>query len=271
MKKSHSDQGVNSSYDLVFGSIRGLRCTWLVSHTRAFSYGVDDSDSGEWIHLKRGVDYGGCGPIGLHGHCIMLCGGVRTPSGEDPSEPTSDSEITPEPERVAPVAAGDMGTFVADSRWTADYGAERGDFSGRCPVLYSSPGTLTGNGEGRYARGRAKSVYVTLEVYNFWNFLIFRNMSGLQSPNHGDNAVSESSQNRQSKPMREATPRKLQRALAPLPPMGFTVVVEAATRTEMADQVVIQRKIAIGSDHGNLEISRDPVLSKGLEMKADQT
>ncbi|KAI5664869.1 hypothetical protein M9H77_24192 [Catharanthus roseus] len=49
----------------------------IVPRTRASSDGVDDSDSGEWIHLKRGVDHGGCGPIG-----IMLCGGVRPPSGE---------------------------------------------------------------------------------------------------------------------------------------------------------------------------------------------
>ncbi|KAI5657699.1 hypothetical protein M9H77_26492 [Catharanthus roseus] len=40
---------------------------------------------------------------------------------------------------------------------------------------------------------------------------------------------------------------ELQRALAPLPPMGFAVAVEAATRTEMADQAVIQRKTTIGS------------------------
>ncbi|KAI5653654.1 hypothetical protein M9H77_30841 [Catharanthus roseus] len=146
-------------------------------------------------------------------------------------------------------------------------------------------------------------------------------MSGSQSPNHADKAVSESSQNRQSKPLRKATPRpkqathkdalrvmfgafrlqgmakdwwlraseartlknqpwtwndfqeelkkeyisrwvhtdenktrqfvkglrvELQRALAPLPPMGFAAAIEAATRTEMADQAVIQGKTAIG-------------------------
>ncbi|KAI5659870.1 hypothetical protein M9H77_28663 [Catharanthus roseus] len=96
MKKiPQSDQGVNSGYDLVFGSVRGLQCTWLVPRTRASSDGVDDSDSGEWIHLKRGVDHGGCGPIGLRGHCIILCDGVRSPSGElardgqGPSKPLS--------------------------------------------------------------------------------------------------------------------------------------------------------------------------------------
>ncbi|KAI5680500.1 hypothetical protein M9H77_01727 [Catharanthus roseus] len=32
--------------------------------------------------LEEGVNRGGCGPIGLHGHRIMLYGGVRPPSGE---------------------------------------------------------------------------------------------------------------------------------------------------------------------------------------------
>ncbi|KAI5681607.1 hypothetical protein M9H77_02835 [Catharanthus roseus] len=77
-EKPHSDQGINSSYDLVFGSVRGLHCTWLVPRTRASSDGVDDSDSREWIHLKRGVDRGGCGLISLRGHRIMLCGGISS-------------------------------------------------------------------------------------------------------------------------------------------------------------------------------------------------
>ncbi|KAI5667816.1 hypothetical protein M9H77_17669 [Catharanthus roseus] len=55
---------------------------WLVPHTRASSDGVDVLDSEEGIHLKRGVDHRGCGPIGLCGYCIMLCDGVRPPSGE---------------------------------------------------------------------------------------------------------------------------------------------------------------------------------------------
>ncbi|KAI5649265.1 hypothetical protein M9H77_35270 [Catharanthus roseus] len=41
--------------------------------------------------------------------------GLRISIEEDPSEPMSDSEMTPELERVAPVATGDMGTFVANS------------------------------------------------------------------------------------------------------------------------------------------------------------
>ncbi|KAI5675342.1 hypothetical protein M9H77_06292 [Catharanthus roseus] len=40
---------------VIHRSIKGLHCTWLVPCTRASSDGVDISDSGEWIHLKRGV------------------------------------------------------------------------------------------------------------------------------------------------------------------------------------------------------------------------
>ncbi|KAI5677948.1 hypothetical protein M9H77_08898 [Catharanthus roseus] len=58
-EKPHSDLGVNFDYDLVFGIVRGLYCTSLVPRTRASSDGVDVSNSGEWIHLKRGVDRGG--------------------------------------------------------------------------------------------------------------------------------------------------------------------------------------------------------------------
>ncbi|KAI5676597.1 hypothetical protein M9H77_07547 [Catharanthus roseus] len=81
-EKPHFDQGVNSGYDLVFESVRGLHYTWLILRTRASSDGVDVSDSREWIHLKRGIDCEGCGPIGLRGHHIKLYGGVRPPSGE---------------------------------------------------------------------------------------------------------------------------------------------------------------------------------------------
>ncbi|KAI5676753.1 hypothetical protein M9H77_07703 [Catharanthus roseus] len=41
--------------------------------------------------------------------------GLGTLIKEDASEPMSDSKMTPEPERLAPAATGDMGTFVADS------------------------------------------------------------------------------------------------------------------------------------------------------------
>ncbi|KAI5655141.1 hypothetical protein M9H77_32328 [Catharanthus roseus] len=73
-RKPHSDQGVNSGYDLVFRSVRGLHCTWLVPSTGASSDDVDDSDTREWIHLKGGVDRGRCGLVGLRGQRIMLYG-----------------------------------------------------------------------------------------------------------------------------------------------------------------------------------------------------
>ncbi|KAI5668255.1 hypothetical protein M9H77_18108 [Catharanthus roseus] len=70
--KTHSDQGYSSGYDLVLASIRGLHCTWLVPRARASSV----LDSGEWIHLKRAEDRGGCSLISLHGHRIMIYGGT---------------------------------------------------------------------------------------------------------------------------------------------------------------------------------------------------
>ncbi|KAI5666734.1 hypothetical protein M9H77_16587 [Catharanthus roseus] len=42
-------------HDLAVHSLRGLHCTWLVPHTKASSDGVDNSDLGEWIYLKRVV------------------------------------------------------------------------------------------------------------------------------------------------------------------------------------------------------------------------
>ncbi|KAI5653295.1 hypothetical protein M9H77_30482 [Catharanthus roseus] len=77
----------------------------------------------------------------------------------------SDDESVEGPE-MAPVAPGtglrisieeDPCEHTGGGHWTADYGVERGDFSSRCPVLYSSPSTSTGNDEGRYARGGARS------------------------------------------------------------------------------------------------------------------
>ncbi|KAI5654232.1 hypothetical protein M9H77_31419 [Catharanthus roseus] len=41
--------------------------------------------------------------------------GLGTSIEEDPSEPTSDSEMTPEPEREAPAVTGDMGTSVTNT------------------------------------------------------------------------------------------------------------------------------------------------------------
>ncbi|KAI5654289.1 hypothetical protein M9H77_31476 [Catharanthus roseus] len=56
------------------------------------------------------------------------------------------------------------------------------------------------------ARRQETARAAMLERELYWNFLVFRNMSGSQSPNRTDEVMSESSQNRQSEPMREATP-----------------------------------------------------------------
>ncbi|KAI5671414.1 hypothetical protein M9H77_11778 [Catharanthus roseus] len=87
----------SSGHDLVFGSVRGLHCTWLVPRTRVSSDGVDDLDLGEWIHLKRGIDRGGCGPIGVCGPRIMLCGGVRLPREDQEG---LDTEVGPRSDLV---------------------------------------------------------------------------------------------------------------------------------------------------------------------------
>ncbi|KAI5672228.1 hypothetical protein M9H77_12592 [Catharanthus roseus] len=57
-------------------------------------------------------------------------------------------------------------------------------------------------------------------------------MSGSQSPNRADEAMSESSQNRQSEPMREATPRPGQATYKFRPP-EFYGDVEQETNAEL--------------------------------------
>ncbi|KAI5663061.1 hypothetical protein M9H77_22384 [Catharanthus roseus] len=248
----------------MFGSVKGLYCTWLVPRMRASSDGVDDPDSGEWIHLKRGVDHGGCGPIGLCGHRIILCG------VEDPSEVESDVGMLPEQEGVAPADAEGMDTL------------------GGCTILYIPPSTSIGGIEDRYVGDGAGSG-AGLQTYKFISdetFWLFRNMSDLRPSYHANEDVSENSQSRQPKPTGENTPRpeqgthtlmknfmarimevELRRALAPLPPMGFAAVVEATIRTEMADQAVIQRKADIGSAATPY---KHLVVNKGLGMEVGE-
>ncbi|KAI5671299.1 hypothetical protein M9H77_11663 [Catharanthus roseus] len=236
--------------------------------------------------------------------------------------PHQTQEMTPEPERVAPAVTGDMGKFVANSLPVAASPTPIPPVESVCsfPAL---PSLLRGGvrehkicgyclrfvaqflGTTRDSMDRARDKLGSWPGCSSSQCPQAENMSGSQSPNHADEAVSESSQNRQSKPMRDATPRpeqathkiienfmvkiielletsmatrrnervpatgadealerflkfrppefyrevevELQRALALLPPMGFTAAVEAATRTEMADQAIIERKIAIGS------------------------
>ncbi|KAI5675504.1 hypothetical protein M9H77_06454 [Catharanthus roseus] len=62
-------------------SVRGLHFTWLVPRTSASSDGVDVSDSGEWIHLKRGVDHNAsCFVVGF-GRLVESQEGLETEVG----------------------------------------------------------------------------------------------------------------------------------------------------------------------------------------------
>ncbi|KAI5678579.1 hypothetical protein M9H77_09529 [Catharanthus roseus] len=342
--------------------------------------------------------------------------GPGTSIEEDLSEPTSDSEMRPEPEQGTPAVTGSMGTSVAN---TMPATASPTPIP---PVAYVSsfPPSLLRGGVREYdicgyclwreqrAEAASQQVIALREEISRMDALFYaarqarrqetaraaiqfiahflgttrdsvdrardelesrpggsgsQNMSGSQSPNRTDEVMSENSQNRQSEPTREATPRpeqathnvienfmikmtelletsmatrrnervpvtgadealerflkfrppefygdveqeikaelfleqlndiydtlkyedalrvtfaafrlrgmakdwlidtdenktrqfvkglrvELQRALAPLPPMGFAAAVEAATRIEMADQAVIQRKTTIGS------------------------
>ncbi|KAI5673732.1 hypothetical protein M9H77_14096 [Catharanthus roseus] len=114
--------------------------------------------------------------------------GPGTSIEEDPSEPMSDSEMTPEPEREAPAVTGSMGTSVANTMPAAasptpippvasissfpalpslpsllrggvreydicaSYSVERGDLPNGRLILCGTPGTATGDGEGRHVR-----------------------------------------------------------------------------------------------------------------------
>ncbi|KAI5663393.1 hypothetical protein M9H77_22716 [Catharanthus roseus] len=260
-----------------------------------------------------------------HPHIWIYQEGLGTSIEEDPSEPTSDSEITPESERVALVGVGDMGTFVANSLPVVAYptpippmesissfpalpsllrgGVRKHDICGYC--LWCKWFIAQFLGTTRDSVDRACDKLESRPGCSSSQCPQAENMSGSQSPNHADEAVSESSQNRQPEPMRDATPRpkqathkiienfmikmtelletsmatrrnkqvlatradealerflkfrpsefygevevELQRALAPLPPMGFAAAVEAGKRTEMANEAVIQRKTTFGS------------------------
>ncbi|KAI5676563.1 hypothetical protein M9H77_07513 [Catharanthus roseus] len=144
-KKSHSDQGVNSGYDLVFGSVRGLHfmrdtqmpysaAIDLVAGLRA-SQVVSEHLGTRWHtllidgHTGRApweivperesipvIDLSDDESVEGPKMASVAPGiGLGTSIEEDPSEPTLDSEMTPKLERVAPVAISDMGTFVADN------------------------------------------------------------------------------------------------------------------------------------------------------------
>ncbi|KAI5681522.1 hypothetical protein M9H77_02750 [Catharanthus roseus] len=184
--------------------------------------------------------------------------GLRTSIEEDPSEPTSDSEMTPEPERVAPAAAGDMGTFVADSLLVAASptpippvesvssflvlpsllwgGVKEHDICGYClwreqwldtvgqhiielREEISQVDALFYMARQAHRQATARAIMLEAEL-------------GSQSPNHADEAVSESSQNRQSEPIREATPRPEQ-AIHKFRPPEFYGEVEQEIKAKL--------------------------------------
>ncbi|KAI5682440.1 hypothetical protein M9H77_03668 [Catharanthus roseus] len=71
-EKLHSDQGYNSGYDLVYGSVRGLHCRWLVSRTRASSDGT-----AEGVAQSIYVDTASCSAVGF-GHLVESQEGLET-------------------------------------------------------------------------------------------------------------------------------------------------------------------------------------------------
>ncbi|KAI5649539.1 hypothetical protein M9H77_35544 [Catharanthus roseus] len=92
------------------------------------------------------------------------------------------------------------------------------------------------------------------------------NMSDSRSANHADKPVSESSQSRQPESIRENTPY-LEQLLKP--PQGRRWQIERLYRGR---QLLAQLQPPINvldEDHGSLEIPRDPVPSKGSEIKVD--
>ncbi|KAI5654597.1 hypothetical protein M9H77_31784 [Catharanthus roseus] len=106
----HSEESTNLVLDHVFGSVRGLHCTWLVPRTRASSDSVDVSDSGKWIYLKRGIDCEGCGLISLRGHRIMLCGWVSCLVGSQEGLETkiNSGRVVPRGTQISYSAAVDL-------------------------------------------------------------------------------------------------------------------------------------------------------------------
>ncbi|KAI5666683.1 hypothetical protein M9H77_16536 [Catharanthus roseus] len=120
-------------YDHMFRSVRGLHCTWLVPRTRASSDGVDVSDSGEWIHLKRSIDRRECGPIGLHGHRIMLCNGVdRLVESQERLETKINSgRIVPRGTQIPYSAAADLVAGLGVSQIGTKNGMRRQEASPR--------------------------------------------------------------------------------------------------------------------------------------------
>ncbi|KAI5652411.1 hypothetical protein M9H77_29598 [Catharanthus roseus] len=125
--------------------------------------------------------------------------GLGTSIEEDPSEPTLDSEMIPEPERVAPADAEGTSTFTVGGSplsvspvcgyclWH-EQRAEAAKIQWIEHVMSWSPGQDV----------LVASVLRQSRCWIEYRFTI---------SNHANEAMSESSQNRQSEPIREATPR----------------------------------------------------------------
>ncbi|KAI5661716.1 hypothetical protein M9H77_21039 [Catharanthus roseus] len=176
---------------------------------------------------------------------VALGIGLGTSIEEDPSEPMSDSKMTPEPKRVAPAATGDMGTFVVDSLPVAASptpippvesvssfsalpsllrgGVREHDICGYC--LWREQRLEAAGQQIMELReeiswvdalfytahqAQRQDVLVASVLRRSKCWIEYRNMSGSQYPNHVDKAVSECSQNKQSEPIREATLRPKQ-------------------------------------------------------------
>ncbi|KAI5673061.1 hypothetical protein M9H77_13425 [Catharanthus roseus] len=188
---------------------------------------------------------------------VALGIGLGTLVEEDPSEPTSNSEMMPKPEGVAPADAEGTGTSTAggsplsvspicgyclwreqqDKAASQQVVALREEISQMDALFYAARQTRRQE-TARATIPREREILELIDERDWLRQFIAQflgttrdsvdrarvelesrpgcsgsqcpkaeNMSGSQSPNHADEALSESSQNRQSKPMREATPR----------------------------------------------------------------
>ncbi|KAI5650011.1 hypothetical protein M9H77_36016 [Catharanthus roseus] len=129
--------------------------------------------------------------------------GLRTSVEEDPSEPMSDSEMMPEPEGMAPADAEGTGTFTTELReeisWVDALCYTALDWLRQFIAQFLSTA--------RDSVDRARVELESRPGCSGSQCPQTENMSGSQSPNHANEAVSESFQNRQSEPIREATSR----------------------------------------------------------------
>ncbi|KAI5673073.1 hypothetical protein M9H77_13437 [Catharanthus roseus] len=135
---------------------------------------------------------------------------------EDPSEAESDAEMLPELEGVALVAAEGIDTLVV--------GGSLSHYQYRLFVEAASQQTA-----------RLREEILRMDAFWYTARQAHRT-GGLELPklghsgtNHGPGTISKNNSKRRLR-------AQLQRALAPLPPMGFAATIEAATSMEMVDR-----------------------------------